>query len=119
MIEILHMVGKEEGRRKKHRKNTLLRWGFEPMNSVSRLKLPLNFRQVAAKTGTVSQACILTGYPVLGNKIEFARGMVANKEDWNKFVMTAKMVSDNDLQVGSNLGHSEGFKIGSCPNYQC
>ena len=54
---------------------------------------------MAAKTGTVSQACILTGYPVLGNKIEFARGMVANKEDWNKFVMTAKMVSDNDLQV--------------------
>jgi len=43
--------------------------------------------------------CILTGYPVLGNKIEFARGMVANKEEWNKFVMTAKMVSDNDLQV--------------------
>jgi hypothetical protein len=41
----------------------------------------------------------LTGYPVLGNKIEFARGMVANKEEWNKFVMTAKMVSDNDLQV--------------------
>ena len=59
----------------------------------------MNIRQVAAKTGTVSQACILTGYPVLGNKIEFARGMVANKEDWNKFVMTAKMVSDNDLQV--------------------
>jgi hypothetical protein len=55
--------------------------------------------QVAAKTGTTSQPCILTGYPVLGNKIEFARGMVANKEDWNKFVMTAKMVSDNDLQV--------------------
>ena len=55
--------------------------------------------QVAARTGTVSQPCILTGYPVLGNKIEFARGMVANKEEWNKFVMTAKMVSDNDLQV--------------------
>ena len=24
--------------------------------------------------------------------------MVANKEDWNKFVMTAKMVSDNEIQ---------------------
>ena len=54
---------------------------------------------MAAKTGTVSPMCILTGYPVLGNKIEFARGMVDNKEEWNKFVMTAKMVSDNDLQV--------------------
>ena len=30
--------------------------------------------------------------------IEFARGMVANKEDWNKFVMTAKMVSDPEIQ---------------------
>ena len=54
---------------------------------------------MAAKTGTVSPMCILTGYPVLGNKIEFARGMVVNKEEWNKFVITAKMVSDNDLQV--------------------
>ena len=33
-----------------------------------------------------------------GGKIEFARGMVANKEDWNKFVMTAKMVSDPEIQ---------------------
>ena len=74
----------------------------------------MNIRQVAAKTGTVSQACILTGYPVLGNKIEFARGMVANKEDWNKFVMTAKMVSDNDLQV-------EMDSWGSCfePRFSC
>ena len=26
--------------------------------------------------------------------------MLANKEDWNKFVMTAKMVSDANIQVG-------------------
>ena len=60
---------------------------------------------MAARTGTVSQPCILTGYPILSNKIEFARGHVANKEEWNKFVMTAKTVSDNDLQVRND--HSQ------------
>ena len=42
-----------------------------------------------------------TGYPVLGGsggKIEFSRGMLANKEEWNKFIMTAKMVSDTEIQ---------------------
>lgn len=67
-------------------------------------QLPLDQRMtyeaslVAAKTGAISPACIITGYPVLGNAIEFARGMVANKEDWNKFVMVAKTVSDNEIQ---------------------
>lgn len=67
-------------------------------------QLPLDDRMtyeaslVAARTGTVSPACIITGYPVLGNKIEFAKGMVANKEEWNKFVMVAKMVTDNEIQ---------------------
>ena len=32
-------------------------------------------------------------------RIEFARGMLANKEDWNKLVMAAKMVSDPNIQV--------------------
>jgi hypothetical protein len=32
-------------------------------------------------------------------RIEFARGMLANKEDWNKVVMAAKMVSDSHIQV--------------------
>ena len=31
-------------------------------------------------------------------RIEFARGMLANKEDWNKLVMAAKMVSDANIQ---------------------
>ena len=31
-------------------------------------------------------------------RIEFARGMMANKEDWNKLVMAAKMVSDPNIQ---------------------
>jgi len=48
--------------------------------------------------GARSQPCIVTGYPVLGSKIEFARGMLANKEDWNKLVMAAKMVSDPNIQ---------------------
>jgi len=51
-----------------------------------------------ANTGTTYPACVITGYPVLGGKIEFARGMMANKEDWNKFIMTAKMVSDPEIQ---------------------
>lgn len=70
-------------------------------------RLPLDERMTyeasltAAQTGTTVQPCIITGYPVLGGsggKIEFARGMLANKEDWNKFVMTAKMVSDTEIQ---------------------
>ena len=70
-------------------------------------QLPLDERNtfeaslVAAGTGTVSPPCIVTGYPVIqgGNIIEFAKeGCLANKEEWNKFVMTAKMVSDNEIQ---------------------
>ena len=34
-------------------------------------------------------------------RIEFARGMLANKEDWNKLVMAAKMVSDPNIQVST------------------
>ena len=36
---------------------------------------------------------------ILFVRIEFARGMLANKEDWNKLVMAAKMVSDPNIQV--------------------
>lgn len=70
-------------------------------------QLPLDERNtfegslVAAGTGTASLPCIISGYPVnpVTNRIEFAReGAVANKEEWNKFVMTAKMVSDNEIQ---------------------
>ena len=70
-------------------------------------QLPLDERNTfeaslaAAGTGTLSPPCIITGYPVLqgGNVIEFAKeGCLANKEEWNKFVMTAKMVSDNEIQ---------------------
>ena len=67
-------------------------------------QLPLDQRMtyeaslVAAGSGERSPACIVTGYPVLGNSIEFARGRMANKEDWNKLVMAAKMVSDPNIQ---------------------
>ncbi|MEQ2256463.1 hypothetical protein ILYODFUR_024390, partial [Ilyodon furcidens] len=46
---------------------------------------------VAANTGLRSLPCVLTGYPVLRNKLEFpAAGKAANKEDWNKFLMATK-----------------------------
>lgn len=46
---------------------------------------------VAAGTGVRSLPCVLTGYPVLRNKIEFKRpGREANKDTWNKFLMAVK-----------------------------
>ncbi|XP_064911402.1 intraflagellar transport protein 172 homolog isoform X1 [Columba livia] len=46
---------------------------------------------VAASTGARSLPCVLTGYPVLRNKIEFKRpGREANKDTWNKFQMAVK-----------------------------
>uniref|UniRef100_A0A669PJU1 Intraflagellar transport protein 172 homolog n=1 Tax=Phasianus colchicus TaxID=9054 RepID=A0A669PJU1_PHACC len=46
---------------------------------------------VAAGTGVHSLPCVLTGYPVLRNKIEFKRpGREANKDTWNKFLMAVK-----------------------------
>ncbi|KFO82193.1 Intraflagellar transport protein 172, partial [Cuculus canorus] len=46
---------------------------------------------VAASTGVRSLPCVLTGYPVLRNKIEFERpGREANKDTWNKFLMAVK-----------------------------
>ncbi|GAB6029104.1 hypothetical protein CHUAL_004885 [Chamberlinius hualienensis] len=42
--------------------------------------------------GEKAPACIISGYPVLKNKIDFKNaGKCANKEDWNKFIMTTKM----------------------------
>ncbi|XP_009694979.1 PREDICTED: intraflagellar transport protein 172 homolog [Cariama cristata] len=46
---------------------------------------------VAANTGVRSLPCVLTGYPVLRNKIEFKRpGREADKDTWNKFLMAVK-----------------------------
>ena len=43
--------------------------------------------------------CVQVQLPLFFVRIEFARGMLANKEDWNKLVMAAKMVSDPNIQV--------------------
>jgi intraflagellar transport protein 172 len=40
--------------------------------------------------GDVSEACIVTGYPVVGGTKCGACGCGANKEDWNKWVMVEK-----------------------------
>ncbi|TFJ98085.1 POU domain, class 5, transcription factor 1 [Platysternon megacephalum] len=46
---------------------------------------------VAASTGVRSLPCLLTGYPVLRNKVDFKRpGKEANKDTWNKFLMAVK-----------------------------
>uniref|UniRef100_A0A8C2G6B9 Intraflagellar transport protein 172 homolog n=1 Tax=Cyprinus carpio TaxID=7962 RepID=A0A8C2G6B9_CYPCA len=54
---------------------------------------------VAASTGIRSLPCVITGYPVLRNKIEFKRpGMAANKDDWNKFLMATKTTHSPECQ---------------------
>ncbi|XP_078205746.1 intraflagellar transport protein 172 homolog isoform X6 [Callithrix jacchus] len=46
---------------------------------------------VAASTGVPALPCLITGYPILRNKIEFKRpGKAANKDNWNKFLMAIK-----------------------------
>ncbi|XP_058470061.1 intraflagellar transport protein 172 homolog [Solea solea] len=52
---------------------------------------------VDTNTGLRSLPCILTGYPVLRNKIEFSAKM-ANKEDWNKFHMATKTTHSPECQ---------------------
>uniref|UniRef100_A0A8C2A4T1 Intraflagellar transport 172 n=1 Tax=Cyprinus carpio TaxID=7962 RepID=A0A8C2A4T1_CYPCA len=54
---------------------------------------------VALGTGIRSLPCVITGYPVLHNKIEFKRpGMAANKDDWNKFLMATKTTHSPECQ---------------------
>ncbi|XP_040920859.1 intraflagellar transport protein 172 homolog [Toxotes jaculatrix] len=67
--------------------------------------LPLDERNsyeaslVATDTGLRSLPCVLTGYPVLRNKIEFSSvGRAANKEDWNKFLMATKTTHSPECQ---------------------
>ncbi|NWI06050.1 IF172 protein, partial [Tichodroma muraria] len=45
---------------------------------------------VAAGTGVHSLPCVLTGYPVLRNKIELRPGREVKKDVWYKFVMAVK-----------------------------
>lgn len=49
--------------------------------------------------GIRSLPCVITGYPVLRNKMEFKNpGKVANKDDWNKFLMATKVSHSSELQ---------------------
>ena len=49
----------------------------------------------------------LTVYEFIVTDILFVRIEFANKEDWNKLVMAAKMVSDPNIQV--KLGHTKSI----------
>lgn len=42
--------------------------------------------------------CVVTGYPVLRNAIEFQNRMAANREDWNKLVTAAKVSRAPEMQ---------------------
>ncbi|KAJ8275180.1 hypothetical protein COCON_G00098050 [Conger conger] len=54
---------------------------------------------LAPSTGIRSLPCLITGYPVLRNKIEFKRpGKAANKEEWNKFLMATKTTHSPECQ---------------------
>ncbi|KAJ8355794.1 hypothetical protein SKAU_G00185880 [Synaphobranchus kaupii] len=54
---------------------------------------------LAISTGIRSLPCVITGYPVLRNKIEFKRpGKAANKDDWNKFLMATKTTHSPECQ---------------------
>ncbi|KAB7506029.1 Intraflagellar transport protein [Armadillidium nasatum] len=47
--------------------------------------------------GSYSPPCVVTGYPVLHNAMSLKHGQVANKDDWNKVLMTMKMTNSVEL----------------------
>ncbi|XP_076806393.1 intraflagellar transport protein 172 homolog [Clavelina lepadiformis] len=54
---------------------------------------------LAHKTGIRALPCVITGYPVLRNRIEFKIDeRVANREDWQRITMAAKMSPSFPLQ---------------------
>lgn len=62
---------------------------------------------VAASTGVRALPCLITGYPILRNKIEFKRpGKAANKDNWNKFLMAIK-VREGDLEGAGGESSTE------------
>ncbi|MGH0145775.1 UNVERIFIED_CONTAM: hypothetical protein FKN15_006901 [Acipenser sinensis] len=51
---------------------------------------------MAVNTGIRSLPCLITGYPVLRNKVDFKRpGKAVNKDDWNKFLMAVKTTDES------------------------
>ncbi|CAH1772611.1 unnamed protein product [Owenia fusiformis] len=54
---------------------------------------------IAPDTGIRSHPCVLTGYPVIRQRTEFKKpGRLANKEDWNKFIMATKVSHSVECQ---------------------
>ena len=47
--------------------------------------------------GKQYEPCIVTGFPILANPVKYGN-RTANKEDWNKFLMTSKTANDPNLQ---------------------
>ncbi|KAH9500287.1 hypothetical protein Btru_073626 [Bulinus truncatus] len=72
---------------------------------------------VAMETGIKSLPCVVTGYPVLKNKVEFKNpSKVANKEDWNKLLMATKVSHSPELQdvlkfIGNWCGANPNFSF--------
>jgi intraflagellar transport protein 172 len=59
----------------------------------------IEFSLINPETNERAQPCVITGYPVLDDRIVFERfQLMANKEDWNKFVLTAKSIRRETLQ---------------------
>lgn len=57
------------------------------------------------------------GYPVLRNKVEFSTaGRAANKEDWNKFLMAAKVIFRVTTRTRINLFSPKGIFLFLLPN---
>ena len=47
---------------------------------------------------TKHPACVITGYPVIRNRLDLKHGQAANKDDWNKLIMSTKMSNSPDCQ---------------------
>ncbi|XP_054716571.1 intraflagellar transport protein 172 homolog [Uloborus diversus] len=66
--------------------------------------LPLDDRKMFESSlithdGRHYQPCIVTGYPVIRNKVEFGKSnRVANKDDWNKIIMAAKVFHASECE---------------------
>ncbi|CAF4464505.1 unnamed protein product, partial [Rotaria sp. Silwood2] len=59
----------------------------------------IEFSLINSETNERSPPCLITGYPVLNDCVIFDRyNLMANKEDWNKFVLSAKSIRRETLQ---------------------
>ncbi|CAF1215295.1 unnamed protein product [Adineta steineri] len=59
----------------------------------------IEFSLINPETNERSSPCLVTGYPVLEDCIMFDRyNLMANKDDWNKFVLSAKSIRRETLQ---------------------